>query len=65
MLVGSGLDGGRSIGGYGERVSGELVDLTSGDVGDTLLTARHLGATLLALGDVDPKELSPITGVLA
>ena len=66
LLIGDALDGGRSIGGYDDQVVGQRIDLASGelDAGGTLLTAGHLGATLLALGDVDPGARSPISGVV-
>ncbi|MFZ5479123.1 MAG: DUF1501 domain-containing protein [Myxococcota bacterium] len=58
LLVGGGLAGGRVIGGLDASGHGMAVDLASGelDEGGTLLTAKELGATLLALGDVDPGE---------
>jgi hypothetical protein len=70
MLVGSGVQGGRVIGALDENVMGEAVDLASGDVseGGTSLEPSHVGATLLALGDVDPREwgdADPIQGVIA
>lgn len=70
MLVGSGVRGGRVIGGGDEFGLGRPVDLASGDVtdGGTPLLAAHLGATLLALGDVDPAQeidgADPITAML-
>ena len=69
MLVGGGIAGGRVIGGYDDALMGQPVDLASGEpwsVG-TALTAANLGATLLALGDVDPGdwvEAAPIEGLL-
>ena len=56
MLVGSGIQGGQVIGAYNDSVMSSPVDLMSGDVHDsgTYLLPSHLGATLLALGDVDP-----------
>lgn len=56
MLLGAGVAGGRVIGGYDDLFVGEPVDLASGelDPAGTALTSSHLGATLLALADVDP-----------
>ena len=71
MLVGGGINGGRVYGGYDEDFLGVATDLTSGQPhpsGVTLL-ANHLGATILALGDVDPGTympgVDPILAVLA
>jgi uncharacterized protein (DUF1501 family) len=67
MLVGSGVAGGRTIGGWTEEMTGEPVDLNSGEVtasGETLLPG-HLGATLLALADLDPAEfVDPVMGAV-
>jgi uncharacterized protein (DUF1501 family) len=71
LLIGAGVAGGRAIGGYDDALKGRDVDLASGDVRDgaTPMHSGHLGATLLALGDVDPAEFvvdaSPITAALA
>jgi hypothetical protein len=71
MLVGAGVAGGRAIGGWDADVVGETVDLASGETtpGGTQLTSQHLGATLLALGDVDPTPYcggaEPVTAILA
>jgi uncharacterized protein (DUF1501 family) len=70
MLVGAGVRGGQVIGAYDEYLMGGAVDLSSGAVteGGVALTPGHLGATLLALGDVDPGEYTdgaePIAAVL-
>ncbi|MCB9797248.1 MAG: DUF1501 domain-containing protein [Alphaproteobacteria bacterium] len=56
MLIGSGVAGGRTLGAVDEYALGRRLDLASGelhDAGERLLP-EHLGATLLALGDVDP-----------
>jgi len=56
MLVGSGVAGGRTVGAWTDGLGGELVDLRDGTAradGVTLLPG-HLGATLLALADIDP-----------
>jgi uncharacterized protein (DUF1501 family) len=69
MLFGPGVRGGVSVGGYDDFLLGQPVDLASGAVtpGGTALTAGHLGATVLALGGVDPAAWvaeSPIAAVL-
>jgi uncharacterized protein (DUF1501 family) len=69
MLIGAGVAGGRVIGGYDDVFVGEPVDLASGelDTAGTPLTSAHLGATLLALADVDPAAFTtaePIGGAL-
>jgi hypothetical protein len=58
MLIGSGVAGGQAIGDYDEYLLGEAVDLRDGGVSDSGvdLLPGHIGATLLALGDVDPGE---------
>lgn len=61
MLIGAGVRGGQVVGAYDELSLGLPVDLGTGavDDGGTTLTAAHLGATLLALGGVDPEEYLP------
>ncbi|MBO86030.1 MAG: hypothetical protein CL927_11790 [Deltaproteobacteria bacterium] len=56
MLCGGGLVGGQTLGGWTSDMTGQPVDLATGfaSEGGETLNARHLGATLLALGDVDP-----------
>ncbi|MCB9795048.1 MAG: DUF1501 domain-containing protein [Alphaproteobacteria bacterium] len=55
MLLGGGVRGGQTLGGYDEDFIGRGVDLSTGEPGSGgTLSAEHLGATLLALGDVDP-----------
>lgn len=71
MFFGSGIAGGRAIGAYDEYVLGERVDPASGDTSDSgvAMTSAHLGATVLALADVDPEpwlgDIAPIQAVLA
>ena len=71
LLIGSGIQGGRTVGALDGFGQGQPVDLASGDVHSTgtALLPEHLGATLLALGDVDPGEMvgdvEPIGSVMA
>lgn len=71
LLVGGGIRGGQVIGGVDDDLLGERVDLASGSVHDsgTLLLPGHLGATLLAIGGVDPAEAGiaeePISAAIA
>lgn len=71
MIVGPGLVGDRVIGGFDEVFYGERVDAATGDVSDQgqVLSAEAVGATILALGDVDPYSIlsgvDPIEGVIA
>ncbi|MCK6524838.1 DUF1501 domain-containing protein [Myxococcota bacterium] len=70
MMFGAGVRGGRAIGGYDDRVAGRRVDLESGDMTESgeALVPNHLGATLLALADMDPAEhvaVEPIWAALA
>ncbi len=56
MLLGAGIRGGQVIGQMDDIFEGSPIDLASGDVTDSgvHVDSGHLGATLLALGDVDP-----------
>ncbi|MCP4809259.1 MAG: DUF1501 domain-containing protein [Proteobacteria bacterium] len=71
MLVGAGFNGDRVIGGFDDSYYGLPVDTTTGDIADSgeILSAETLGATLLAMADVDPDEylngIAPIDSVLA
>jgi hypothetical protein len=58
MMVGSGVAGGRVIGAFDEHVTGSPIDLVSGELSSSGVPIyhSHLGATMLALGDVDPGE---------
>ncbi len=66
MFIGAGVNGGRQIGAYDENLLGKPIDLETGDLSEsgTTLSADHIGATILALADVEP-EADPIMGVLA
>ena len=68
MIINGG-QGGRTIGGYNSQVLGRPLDLETGDVfeGGIKLKPQHLGATLLAMADLDPLDFgnaSPILGAL-
>ncbi|MFN7146607.1 MAG: DUF1501 domain-containing protein, partial [Myxococcota bacterium] len=71
MLVGAGVRGGQVIGAMDENFQGRPVDLATGEVTDsgTGLLPGHLGATLLAMADIDPTDLTdgaaPIEAVIA
>ena len=64
MLIGSGVRGGQVIGGIDDAAQGEPMDLASGEVTESgeRLVSGHLGATLLALGGLDPEEVTPGVG---
>ena len=55
LLVGPNMTTDRTVGALDENFFGELMDLDSGEVSASGegLSSEHLGATLLALGDVD------------
>ncbi len=67
LLLGAGVQGGQGVGGYDTQGFGVGIDYNSGAVSDggTGILAANFGATILALGDVDPGENAPIMGVLA
>ena len=70
MLVGDGITGDRVVGGFDPLYYGLGVDPGSGEVDADaqLLSAEAIGATLLALADIDPVEhvqgVMPIEGVI-
>ncbi|MCB9741132.1 MAG: DUF1501 domain-containing protein [Alphaproteobacteria bacterium] len=71
LMVGPGLTGGRVVGGYDANYYGLPVDPISGEVDEAsgqILSAEAVGATLLAMSDIDPNDyvsgVSPIMGVL-
>jgi hypothetical protein len=57
LLLGSGVAGGQVVGEMDEDFLGRPIELGSGEstASGVALQAAHLGATLLALGDVDPE----------
>jgi len=58
MLIGAGVAGDQVIGSLDGDALGHPVDLNSGEVtsSGTVMTSAHLGATLLAMGNLDPGE---------
>lgn len=71
LLLGPGLHGGRTVGGYDELFYGQTLDLDAAAVSASgrELTPELFGATLLELADVGPlgrlSEYSPIHGILS
>lgn len=67
MLIGSGVAGGQAVGEYDENCAGLQVDFSSGaaDDGGRPILGSDFGATLLALGDVDPGEFVPEGEIIA
>jgi hypothetical protein len=71
MLVGPNLVGDRVVGGFDTNWYGRSIDpvTAEADPDGQILSAESLGATLLALADIDPAEfvdgVDPIMGVLA
>ncbi|MFT5680987.1 MAG: hypothetical protein ACI8RZ_001893 [Myxococcota bacterium] len=71
MLLGAGVTGGQVIGAMDDNFQGSSVDLASGAVSSsgTDLLPNTLGATLLAMADIDPGDhltdgSQPITAVM-
>jgi uncharacterized protein (DUF1501 family) len=71
LLAGSGIRGGTNVGGFDDGWSGVPTNLATGeeDPTATRISCGDLGATLLALGDIDPGEWvpssTPISALLA
>ncbi len=67
MLIGAGVKGGQVLGGFDDTGVGKAIDFTTGEALDegTGLLAKNFGASILALGDVDPGETTPLAAVLA
>jgi uncharacterized protein (DUF1501 family) len=71
MITGPNVIGGRVIGGYDSDYYGLEVDPASGEAADgtQVLSAEAVGATLLAMADIDPAEhiagVDPIVGALS
>lgn len=69
MMIGSGIRGGQSIGAYDSGWYGATVDYATGEQTDSgkRITTGAFGATLLAMGDVDPGPYTtedPITALM-
>jgi uncharacterized protein (DUF1501 family) len=66
LVVGPGIDGGRSVGGYDAYYYGQPLDLGTGEVDDggRDLSTDVFGATLLTLAGLDSEEWLPGVGVL-
>lgn len=69
MLVGAGVRGGQTVGALSDQSRGLPIDLQTGEAqeGGVSLTAANLGATLLAMGDVDPAaftDAEPLSAVM-
>lgn len=67
MVMGAGVKGGQVIGGFDDSGYGANTDYASGEVSKSGIgiLASNFGASLLALGDVDPGEATPITALIA
>ena len=61
LMVGPGISGGRTVGGLDSYGMGKLIDFASGeeDREGTEVQAANLGATLLAMLDIDPETVHP------
>ncbi|MEN9785878.1 MAG: hypothetical protein RLZZ299_1142 [Pseudomonadota bacterium] len=69
LLIGAGVRGGRSFGGYTPHMYGATLDFATGepDAEGRTPVGADLGATLLSLGGLDPGEVRtgrPISGML-
>jgi uncharacterized protein (DUF1501 family) len=70
LMVGGGLVGGRTVGGFDQEYYGSLVDFSSGDLAASgeVLSSEVIGATLLAAAGIDSSEfisgVNPLTAVL-
>jgi hypothetical protein len=64
LLFGAGVRGDVHVGGYDEGGFGRTVDLASGGDGGVSVLPGNLGATLLALGDVDPGGVGEVIGAV-
>ena len=67
MIIGAGVAGGQAIGALNDDGQGVEVDPSTGEErdGGLALQAQDLGATLLAMGDVDPGDYAPEATVIA
>jgi hypothetical protein len=64
LVIGAGVAGGRVVGSYDDGLVGQAIDLANGeaDASGTIVTAGHLGSTILAMAGLDPESYRP--GVL-
>ena len=65
LLIGGGIQGGRAFGEFDADMLGRPLDLASGEVSSSgvSMLPGHVGATILALADVDPGDyMSPEEG---
>ena len=67
FLIGSGVEGGQTIGGYDSNCFGQKINLETGTVSDSgvSLVPSHFGATLLQLADIDPSEFVDVDPIWA
>jgi len=61
MLIGSGINGGHSLGATDDGLIGVPVDFESGRISDNgqMLGTEHVGVALLKLGGLDPEKFLP------
>ena len=61
MMVGAGVQGGQVLGEFDEYVTGKPLNLSTGEASEdgVAILPGHIGATLLAMGDVDPGDYLP------
>lgn len=67
MLVGAGVRGGQVVGGFDDGGYGLGANFATGEatLDGPVIQAANFGATLLALGDVDPEDVAPLTAAIA
>ena len=67
ILIGSGVQGGQSIGGYDDFSLGLPIDLNTGETtqNGTPIDCNNIGATLLQLADIDPSEFTTSSPIYA
>lgn len=61
LFIGSGVKGGQAIGEYADDLTGQPIDVASGaaTAAGEVMYPGHLGATILALADIDPGPWVP------
>ena len=67
MMIGPGVRGGLTVGGYDDSYLGRAIDPATGQPvsGGLLASSANFGATLLALADIDPGADAPVAAILA